>query len=265
MKLFFNKEMSRLKKKLMLYFILIAIVSISVSAEIILEMSSPGFQHNIEENFYKNIEGQVSEEKLVSIKKNTDHDFIFDPIYNLRNRMILLLLVVSASIIGAFFMFAKDIVSPMDGMVEATKKIADGDLTVTVPIMSEDEIGQIAGLINDMNINLQDMIMQIRQEISRHMEQIIKASFKISEIINVDISKKILNDKKLKVSDFKKMLKLGEDVVEILETMSDELFALQKFVKMYKTYGVHNEITQDEISKAFSNYSPGDVFEENEG
>lgn len=34
----------------------------------------------------------------------------------------------------------------MDRMVEAVKKIAEGDITITVPVMSEDEIGQFAGL-----------------------------------------------------------------------------------------------------------------------
>ena len=38
--------------------------------------------------------------------------------------VILLLLVVTGCIVAAFFMFARDIVGPMDGMVDATKKIA---------------------------------------------------------------------------------------------------------------------------------------------
>ena len=52
--------------------------------------------------------------------------------------------------------------------------------TVTVPIMTNDEIGQIAKLINTMNVNLQDLIMQIRQEISRHRHKIEEASKNLS-------------------------------------------------------------------------------------
>lgn len=255
MKLPFTFKMSRLKRKLLLYFILISIVSISVSAEIIFEMSSPRFQESIQNNYNKQLAEQFNPTKLAIIQKNIDTVYVFEPIYNLRNRMILLLLVVSISIISAFFLFTKDIVSPMDGMVEATKKIADGDLTITVPVMSEDEIGQVASLINDMNVNLQDMIMQIRQEITRHMEQIIKASFKVSEIFRDDLTGKVLEEKKISVKEFKKMLKFGKEVVDILENMSDEMFALQKFVKMYKTYGQHTEIMQDDIDKAFGRYS----------
>lgn len=258
-KMSLTRDMSRLKKKLLLYFILIAIVSISVSAEIILEMSSPLLQNSIKANVTQQLSKDLDADAMALVNKNLNNDILFAPIASLRNRMLLLLIVVSLSIISAFYLFTKDIVSPMDKMVEATKRIADGDLTVTVPIMTEDEIGQVAGLINDMNINLQDMIMQIRQEINRHMEQIIKASFKMSEVLKDDLSDSVLEKRTMKISDFKKIQKFGKEVLGILETMSDELYALQKFVKMYKIYGVHTEVSQDEISEAFDNYSTNEA------
>ena len=116
----FQSKMSRLKRKLLLYFILISVVSISVSAEIIFEMSSHRFQHSILDNYTRQLAKQFTPDELSDVRKNIDEEYIFEPIYNLRNRMILLLLVVSISIMFAFYLFTKDIVSPMDGMVEAT-------------------------------------------------------------------------------------------------------------------------------------------------
>lgn len=162
-----KREKSRLKKKLTLYFILIAIVSISVSIEMIFEFSSAKFRNDIRNNVMTEVQNGIPEAYIKRVNVEKINSVINDPIIDLRNRMVLLLLVVFASIIGAFIMFAKDIVSPMDDIVEATKKIVDGDLTVTVPVMSDDEIGQIATLINDMNINLNNMIMEIRQEVSK--------------------------------------------------------------------------------------------------
>jgi methyl-accepting chemotaxis protein len=249
--------MSRLKKKLLLYFILVSIVSISVSAEIILEMSSARFRESIQSNYEKQMAKQFAPGRLAEIEKKMDYRYVFAPISNLRNRMILLLVVVSVSIVGALFMFTRDIVSPMDGMVEATKKIAGGDLTCTVPVMSEDEIGQVAGLINDMNVNLQDMIMQIRQEISRHMEQIVKVSYKMGEVIQGETAERALKEKRISAAEFRKILRSSREVFAMMETMSDELFALQKFVKMYKTYGQHTEILQSDIDKAFQRFTAG--------
>ena len=82
------------------------------------------------------------------------------------------------------------------------------------------------------------------------MKQIIKASYKIREIVNEEATEKILLKKRMRLSEFKKMQQFGRDVAHMLETMSDELYALQKFVNMYKTYQVQQEITQEEIEKA---------------
>ncbi len=256
MKFLFDKDMSRLKKKLLLYFILISIVSISVSAEIILEVSSPYFKNGIKKRLYKQLKMELSKEKFEEVKNKieSNEDFIFDPISQLRNRMILLLLVVSASIIGAFFLFTKDIVDPMDGIVAATQRIVDGDLTVKVPVMTEDEIGQVASLINNMNEKLLDMIVQVKQDLNRHKDKIVAAQHLVSAMVKDKNTGKIIEDKKMTVTDFKKMLKIGNDVISLLEIMTTDLSSLQTFINMYKTYSLKTELSQDEIEEAMKNY-----------
>lgn len=258
-----KKEKSRLKKKLTLYFILIAIVSISVSVEMIFEFSSAKFRNDIRENLIIEVQQGVPAQYVQKLNVDRLNSAINNPINDLRNRMILLLLVICVSIIGAFVMFAKDIVSPMDGIVEATKKIVDGDLTVTVPVMSDDEIGQIAMLINDMNINLNNMIMEIRQEVTRHKNKIQIATDAISSISQQN-AETIIENKAMKISDFKKMMKLSTDVVKLLNMMLIDLGSLETFVKMYKTYAVHTEIQQREIDRVLDQYDVNLGFEENE-
>jgi methyl-accepting chemotaxis protein len=258
-----KREKSRLKKKLTLYFILIAIVSISVSVEMIFEFSSAKFSNDIRDNLIIEVQQGVPAKYVQKLDIDRLNLAIKEPIIDLRNRMILLLLVICASIIGAFVMFAKDIVSPMDGIVEATKKIVDGDLTVTVPVMSDDEIGQIATLINDMNTNLNNMIMEIKQEVSRHKNKIQIATDAISSISREN-AETIIDNKVMKVSDFKKMMKLSTDVVKLLNMMLIDLDSLETFVKMYKTYAVHTEINQRELDKILDQYDVKLSFEGNE-
>jgi len=248
-------EMSRLKKKLLLYFILIAIVSISVSAEIILEVSSSKFRNSITSTFLNEIKSNVSGKKFKEIKENIDYRAVFSPLFNFRNRMIILLLVISGCIISAFYLFIKDIISPMDGIVEASKKIAAGDLTVTVPVMTEDEIGQIAGLINNMNENLQNMIFQIKQEVDRYKEKIELASQKIEETIEIQAASDILETRTMKVSEFKNILNISKEVVGLLHIMGNDLSILDTFINMYKTYKMESEISQSEIEDALKNFS----------
>ncbi len=249
-----KKQFSRLRKKLILYFILISAVSISVSAEIIFEFSSGRLKNEIREKLIITMSTSVSPAIVDKIGVERLDAAVSGPLSQLRNRMILLLLVIFAGIVGAFVLFTRDIVSPMDGIVEATKKIADGDLTVSVPVMTDDEIGQIARLINDMNVNLQDMIMQIRGEISRHKKKIREASDKIFFMGHVEQAEEIIDTKRMKLSDFKNMMKLSGDVVKILELMQEDLSALETFVKMYKTYAIHPEIEQKEIDRVMNAY-----------
>jgi methyl-accepting chemotaxis protein len=247
--------MSRLKKKLLLYFILIAIVSISVSAEIILEISSNKFRTSISSSFFDEIGKSIPKKQLEEIKKKINYNTMFSSIFKLRNRMIILLMVISGCIISAFYLFIKDIISPMDGIVEASKKIAAGDLTVTVPVLTEDEIGQIAGLINNMNENLQNMIFQIKQEVDRYKEKISIASQKIEDTIEIQTSSDILETRTMKVSEFKSILGISKEVVGLLNIMGNDLSILETFINMYKTYKMGSEISQSEIEDALKNFS----------
>jgi methyl-accepting chemotaxis protein len=249
-----GEGMSRLKKKLLLYFLLIAIVSISVSAEIILEFSTPSFQDSIFSSIANAIVHSDYTGSPSEVLTHVNHDEAFEPLNTLRNRMILLLMVVSIFIFGAFQMFTRDIVSPMDHMVEATKKIADGDLTVSVPIMTSDEIGQVGELINDMNSKLQNMIKELRKEIDRHKENIHKVSVKVNSIARSEKTGTIIQTKKMKVGDFREMVNLTKEVEISLDNMSSDLSALYTFVNMYKTYKTKSEISQSEIEEAFKQF-----------
>lgn len=258
------KESSRLRRKLTLYFILISIVSISVSAEIIFEFSSGKLQDEIRKNFLVHAEKHMPKETVSQIDRQGLADSIGDPISALRNRMILLLLVVFASIIGAFVMFTKDIVSPMNDIVEATKKIADGDLTVKVPVMTDDEIGQIAMLINHMNINLQEMIMEIRREISKNKIKIDDTVRRISLVARESRTEEVLESRKMKLSDFREIISLSADISKQLENMSMDLGNIETFMRMYKTYAIQTEIKQKEIDRALDDYRDSNDYEEGE-
>ncbi|MDH5654519.1 MAG: HAMP domain-containing protein [Spirochaetia bacterium] len=238
--------MSRLKKKLLLYFILISVVSVSVSAEIILELSSPVFRNQVLKQFQIELSKDFSEEKTNAFMKETlDVESLFEVFNIFQMRMILLLSVVTASIVGAFFMFTREIVSPMEGMVAATKKIADGDLSTTVPVKSDDEIGQIGNLINDMSVNLQEMIIQIRQEVKRLREKISEANEKVTKSLHTKELTRAIEEKRIKLKDLRNIVSTGDELSTILDDMVVELSSLQAFINMYKVFQVADEKSED--------------------
>jgi methyl-accepting chemotaxis protein len=244
---------SRLRKKLLLYFILVAVVSISVSAQIILEMSFPRFRTAIQNEYVAAIEEKFDKETAEKAKSISISE-ISSTIENLRDRMVLILIVVTASIVGAFSLFIKDIVVPMDGLVEATKRIASGDLNAHAPVMSEDEIGQLAELINDMNINMQDLITQVRRELDNYNFEIAFAVAMIGQILESENAGQAVKQKRLKLSDYKRILELNKSVGNVLDKMSDKITSLHSFISTYTNYTISSEVTQKEIDESLSHY-----------
>lgn len=252
--LFIRKTNSRLKKKLSIYFILIAIVSTSVTAQIILEVSSPVFQHGISNNFISQVSGYMNKDQLDKFRSEIKMDSINQPIRQLRNRMLLMLMVITFCIIGAFTMFTRDIVVPMDELVKGTKKIASGDLSASVPVMSEDEIGQMAQLVNDMNIGLQDMITQMRRELDTFNVKIAYAISGLSNPVEIDNAEKSIHLKRMKISELKKILEGHSEVEQLLNKVSIDIMSLHSFMDMYKNYTISSEVTQNEIDATLSHY-----------
>ncbi|MDH5721042.1 MAG: HAMP domain-containing protein [Spirochaetia bacterium] len=237
-----KQPMSRLKKKLLLYFFLTAIVSISVSAEIILELGSPAFKNSFFSSLKKELIREVGEEQANDIVENKiKKASVFDTVTDLQIRMILMLLVVSVAITGAFFMFIKDIVSPLEEMVKATKQIAEGDLSASVPVKSEDEIGQIGNLINEMSVNLQDLILQIRGELVQLRKKIEYINVQVQEnFVNPEIQK-AASEKKINRKNIIRVVDTGKEINDTLKSMQTDLTALQAFVDLYKVFQMPDE------------------------
>ncbi len=248
--------MSKLKKKLLLYFILISVVSVSVSAEIILELGSPAFRGMFIKNIEKELTKVMTQEEAHDFVMNKmDRAHFFDPFTEMQIRMILLLLVIGGSIIGAFGLFTKDIVSPMESMVNATRRIADGDLSASVPVNTQDEIGQIGLLINEMSVNLQDLILQLKSEVDRMRERIMAINGRVSsDLLNPDLLSAIEN-RKITKGEIRRVIRTGDDMTGILKDMLIDLNALQAFINLYKVFEVKD--TDDSV---ITPLEPEDTF-----
>ena len=85
-----------------------------------------------------------------------------DPIYAIRNGLIIVILIFSVlgSIIGIWF--SRYLTRPIGRMLRISNKIAAGDLTVVVKRLSNDEIGQLFGALGTMTENLRSVIGKVQ-------------------------------------------------------------------------------------------------------
>lgn len=233
--MFFRKKIqSRIRKKLLLYFMLTSIVSISVSMEIILEFSMPAFRADIAREVRNSMQNEFSVENAVRAE-NIIRQSHFQTISQLRNRMILLIIVVSASIIGAFMLFIKDIVEPLDIIVDSAKRIASGDMTVNIPVFRNDEIGETAALINTMNTHYQDTIVYLK-----------KKFLIISDLVARDMSNTFIvlyevDTQNPTKDDMNKIVKILENSVHDYDEMILHINTIMDFMNSFQTYQSSSE------------------------
>ena len=69
-------------------------------------------------------------------------------------------LVVLLVVLSVFLRIS--VVRPLTRVAEATARVSDGDLTVEVPVTSQDEVGQLARSVNTMAARLRDLLGQVR-------------------------------------------------------------------------------------------------------
>lgn len=77
--------------------------------------------------------------------------------------VILFSLIVMALSVGVGFLLFNSIVSPLKKGVAFAKAIGQGDLTATVEVHQDDEIGQLAQALSDMVKNLRKIVVTIEQ------------------------------------------------------------------------------------------------------
>lgn len=236
---------SRIKKKLIIYFILISFASISISLEVILEVSENKFRQKISESYLKTLEKHIELPESFN-PKDIDLNEAFQPLNDLRVRMLLLFMVILVTIGLSFSLFSKDIATPIDSLVEGAKKVADGDLTYTLQIYRDDEIGQLAKLINDMNANLQELVVEIRFEMTRFAKIVNDMENTIKSALKDDIVAMAMDKKTISLSQIKKLQKASYDIQGRLKLLKEDLSALSMLIDMYKVYQV-NTNNQSEV------------------
>lgn len=127
----------------------------------------------------------VSRESLGSVGKSFGHSVtevignvrigisvsatIADAKQNIRAAVIIILLVISATIL-VMFGFVNVVIRPIERLVDATGKIAKGDLSMETGIHRHDEIGKLASAFDGMVKSLKESRKEI-EEYNRTLEE----------------------------------------------------------------------------------------------
>lgn len=189
-----------LRKRMIFYFLLMALANIFVAGEILIEIKSQSYRENVAEQVSLIKEGDAPVSQIFGILDTLARKFII---------MILVLIVISAVVLC---MFVWQIASPIQYMINQAEKMADGDLSTSISIKSDDEIAVLGHLINDLSINLQEVVAQIDSIVGDFKE-------------DMDRINDVLKERPLMLSSIKKSLDMLDGTVRKLE-MVKNMFVL---------------------------------------
>lgn len=90
----------------------------------------------------------------------------FAPVRRLVWAILLVGLILSALLTAVTYRLARQIARPILGITDAALQVADGNLSVTAPVLTDDEIGVLARTFNEMTDRLRMLRENLDQEIT---------------------------------------------------------------------------------------------------
>lgn len=142
-----GKSTYSLQRTMIVYFLLIGFASLLVGVEFIADTQSQKLRQDLLENFSSYSQGQL------------DEDALFEPINRLRNKAVLMMVIVLFVVVIVLTMFIKNITEPLQHMIETSREISSGDLSQAITISSNNELKTLGNVINEMSSNLQEIIL----------------------------------------------------------------------------------------------------------
>lgn len=117
-------------------------------------------------------------DKSVGIIFEIESAEAFASINKLRNFMILICVIAIITIFFAGILFSNTFKKPINKLVEVSKKIADGNLDVSIDLNTKDEIGTLGEAFATMAKNVNDIMTNIKQT----AEQVSTGASQISNV-----------------------------------------------------------------------------------
>ncbi|VAX00125.1 Methyl-accepting chemotaxis protein I (serine chemoreceptor protein) [hydrothermal vent metagenome] len=102
-------------------------------------------------------------EKSAQSKINDANDFLVAEVIGIIIIALVLLLAGFVAARSISTQIVESVVVPLNSAVDATGRIAAGDLTVVIDETSEDEIGQLVSSLNMMSVNLASLVSNVKK------------------------------------------------------------------------------------------------------
>lgn len=106
---------------------------------------------------------QIEEGRVGVVHIGIEEDILYQQIAQTRNRMLMLVAVLSAIGAGAVIFLGSMAMRPLRVLADNARRIGSGELDVQAPVYTNDEIGTLSSSFNEMALQLKDKIGEISE------------------------------------------------------------------------------------------------------
>jgi len=138
------KKRSTLERQMLVYFGLIAAASLLITVEFVWALRAAT--------------SEAGALMTASPEIGRPGHSLMKVLADLQNKALLMCVVQAVITLIVFVMFIKRITAPLQQMIEESKAIAEGDLSRTIRIRRQDEIGLLGDTINGLTSNIQEIV-----------------------------------------------------------------------------------------------------------
>ncbi len=136
---------SGLRRQMLLYFAFIAVVFLTMAVEVTVFIRGP------------RVQGAV-----VAAAAPGAATAAAEPLDLLLSKLGVVLGILLVTISLVLTLFIKRVTIPLERILYGAEEISGGNLSVTIPVHTRDELGQLAGAINELAANYQEVLLLVR-------------------------------------------------------------------------------------------------------
>ena len=151
----------------------------------------------------------------------------WDRFFSFGYRMLLIMGIVALAMVGIGFYISRlisfDLSDPLTQMMEQTERISKGDLNVDFNIISNDELGILAGRLKGMILNLRELVERVSdsyEQVRKVISEILKSSESVAK--GAEEQTLAIDNTSHNISEVSRAVKEVSDNVEILHQSGTE-------------------------------------------
>jgi len=162
-----------------------------------------------------------------------------------RMLMVMLLIVLAATGLALYILklISDDLVGPLQQMMEQTARVAKGDLSADFNIISDDELGVLAGRLKGMVLNLRELMERVRNSYDQ-VRKVITEIMNSSEAVAKGTEEQTLAiaDTSQNMGQVNQSIKEVSDNTEVLHSSGQETMQRsEEMIRLVEDVGVSLE------------------------